>query len=375
MAAKTGLAVLNVLATLVGVGLMIPGLIPEKDEHEPVVRIAAGLSSDESDTTSGNQPGVALYDIMGRKVGSVGGKKDRIKDGSFIDIKVPFAKGVGTKPAEYISVANGGDDALCIAYIAITQPDGTKKAWYGDIAKACGADWYHSLLKTGDDDYQPSCIWIDRDRSNGLRFQGLGLHFNDFAATEERATQLNENRDLMCNAAPRFRMYENFGDKDHIPFFNPPLDLEAKTLTDGDPGAVMDKSRWHLPEEGPHVNKALIDQEPSHKKLRRQSHATAVFGEASSSSVVIISTSPNHSAKELCESETSRGFDFVSSTENLFCDMESKKLWPVCDTTTTSACFDMISSTMKPGKGLRGRDSRSGQIPPAKQYAKTVHWG
>ncbi len=375
MAAKAGLAVLNVLAALVGVGLMIPGLIPEKDENEPVVRIAAGLSSDESDTTSGNQPGVALYDIMGRKVGSVGGKKDRIKDGSFIDIKVPFAKGVGTKPAEYISVANGGDDALCIAYIAITQPDGTNKAWYGDIAKACGADWYHSLLKTGDDDYQPSCIWIDRDRSNGLRFQGLGLHFNDFAATEERATQLNENRDLMCNAAPRFRMYENFGDKDHIPFFNPPLDLEAKTLTDGDPGAVMDKSRWHLPEEGPNVNKALIDQEPSHKKLRRQSHATAVFGEASSSSVVIISTSPNHSAKELCESETSRGFDFVSSTENLFCDMESKKLWPVCDTTTTSACFDMISSTMKPGKGLRGRDSRSGQIPPAKQYTKTVHWG
>lgn len=365
------LAVISIVASAVSVGLMIPGMIPEKDEHEPVVRIAAGLSSNEADTTSGNQPGVALYDIMGRKVGSVGGKKEKIKDGSFIDIKVPFADGVGTKPAEYISVANGGDDALCIAYIAITQPDGTKKAWYGDVAKECGADWYHSLLKTGDDDYQPSCIWIDRNRSNGLRFQGLGLHFNDFAATDERAVQFNENRDLMCNAAPRFRMYEDFGDKDYIPFFNPPLDLEPKTLKDSDPKAVMDKSRWHMPDEGPHVNKALIDQGPSRKKLRRQSNNSAVFGEASNSSVVIISTSPNHSAKELCESETSRGFDFVSSTENLFCDMEPKRLWPVCNETTTCACFDMVSGTMRPGKGLRGRGSRSGQIPPAK---KMVHW-
>lgn len=76
------LAVLIMLATLVGVGMMIPGLIPEKDEHEPVVRIAAGLSSDEADTTSGNQPGVALYDIMGREVGSVGGEKNKIQDGS-----------------------------------------------------------------------------------------------------------------------------------------------------------------------------------------------------------------------------------------------------------------------------------------------------
>ncbi|KAL8781517.1 MAG: hypothetical protein Q9213_005966 [Squamulea squamosa] len=372
-----GLAVLDVLMGLVGLGMMIPGLIPPKDEHEPVVRIAAGLSSQESANTKGNQPGIRLYDIMGRTIGSVGGKgsnKNKIKDGDFVDIKVPFDDGVGKKPAEYIQVANGGKDALCIAYIAITQPDGTSKAWYGDMAKACGADWYHSLLKTGDDDYQPSCIWIDRDNSNGLRFQGLGLHFNDFAATDERAKQLNENRDLMCEAAPRFRMYEEIQDEDYIPFFNPPLDLEPGTLTDGDPGAVLDKSRWTMPQEGPHVTKALIDGGPSGGMKRRQLKEPVVFGQANAS-VVIVSTSPNHSARDLCESETSRGYDFVSSTEHLFCDMSAKKTWPVCDDTTTSACFNLTSSTMAPGKGLRGRDSRSGLVPPAKHYAKTVHWG
>ncbi|KAL9582773.1 MAG: hypothetical protein Q9212_003106 [Teloschistes hypoglaucus] len=323
-----GLVVLDVIQGLVGLSTTIAGVIPPKDEHQPVVRIAAGLSSQESDTTSGSQPGVS----------------------------------------------NGGDDALCIAYITLTQPDGTSKAWYGDTAKECGADWYHPLLKTGKDDYQPSCFWIDRDSSNGLRFQGLGLHLNDFAATHERAAQFNDNKDLMCNAAPRFRMYEKMEDKDYIPFFNPPLDLEPGNLTDADPGAVSDQSRWTMPQEGPHITKALINQGPSGRMRRRQSTDPVVFGPADAS-VVIVSTSPNHSAKELCESETSRGFDFVSSTEHLFCDMTAKKIWPVCSATNSSACFDLKSSTMTPGKGLRGRDSGSGIVPPAKHYSKTVRWG
>ncbi|KAL8642375.1 MAG: hypothetical protein Q9228_000928 [Teloschistes exilis] len=369
-----GLLVLDVIQGIVSLSTMLPNRTPPVDEHQPVVRIAAGLSSQESDTTSGSQPGIRLYDIMGRTIGSVkGNKKNTIGDGSFVDISVPFDKGVGRKPAEYIQVSNGGTDALCIAYIALTQPDGSSKAWYGDSAKECGAQWYHSLLKTGDDDYQPSCIWIDRDGSNGLRFQGLGLHFNDFAATPERVAQFNDNKDLMCGAAPRFRMYENMEDNDYIPFFNPPLDLEPESLTDADPGAVFNKTRWTMRQEGPHIKKALVDQDPSKGMKRRQSTDPVVFGPANAS-VVIVSTSPNHSAKELCESETSRGFDFVSSTEQIFCDMKAKKLWPVCNATMKSACFDLKSSTMTPGKGLRGRDSGSGLVPPAKHYSKTVHW-
>ena len=160
---------IGALAGVVGVGMMIPGLLPQVDLHQPVVRVAAGLSWKESDTTSGNQPGISLFDVRGRHIGKMDGKQDRIKDGDFVDISVPFDVGVGKKPVEYISVSKGGNDALCIAYLALTQPDGTKKAWYGDVGKACGANWYHSLLKTGDDDYQPSCIWIDGDKSNGTK--------------------------------------------------------------------------------------------------------------------------------------------------------------------------------------------------------------
>ena len=367
------MAVLNVIGAItgvVGIGMMIPGLLPDKNEHRTVVRIGVGLSSQESDSTSGNQPGIGLYDVMGRKIGSTKGTNHIILDGDFMDITVPFDNGVGKKPTEYISVNDGGDDALCIAYIALTQPDGDKKAWYGDIAKSCGADWYHSQLKTGDDDYQPACIWIDRNRSNGLRFQGFGMHINDFAATKERAKQYDENRDLMCNAAPRFKMYENMVSEDYIPFFSPPLDYVEKELTDKDPKAVMDKKRWVLPKEGPNIKKATVDGDPP-KMVRRQQPAPNgqdIFDK------VVISKSPNHSAKELCESPQSAGHDFVSLNEALFCDMDTKKLWPLCSATKTSGCFDQATSLMRGGNGLKGRDTETGTYPPKKTYKETIHW-
>ncbi len=360
------LAVINVVAAVVGVGLMIPSVIPEKDEAGTVVRIAAGLSSDEKDTTAGNQPGIGLYDVMGRRIGMTNGKKHKIKDGDYMDIKVPFDKGVGKKPTEYISVVDGGDDALCIAYIALTQPDGTKKAWYGDVGKACGADWYHSQLKTGEDDYQPACIWIDRNKSLGLRHQGLGLHIHDFAATKERAKQYDSDKDLMCKVAPRFRMYEKMNSDDPIPFFSPPLEYEPKTLVDADPKVVKDKKNWALPKDGPNVKKGDIHKR-STEKVRRQAHPEPFQS-------LIIDQSKGHSAKALCESKTSRGPDFVSVKEGLFCDMDAKKIWPVCNEKKTSGCFDVKAGTMRPGKGLQGRDVETGAIVPKKTYKKKKTW-
>ncbi|KAL8882296.1 MAG: hypothetical protein Q9198_000684 [Flavoplaca austrocitrina] len=353
---------------------MVPSFIPEETDPQHVIRIAAGLSSNEADTTSGNQPGVVIYDAIGRKMGSVEGKKKTILDGDFVDIQIPLDDDVGKKPAEYISIANGGDDALCIAYIAITQPDGREPAyWYPEMAMDCGAEWYPSQLKPGDNDYTPKCIWIDRDRSNGLQFQGLGFHLPDLKGTEERSNQLNENRSILCDVSPRLRLYEDFTNDDFIPFFDPPLKLSDEGC-DLDTTVIMDKATWKMPDEGPNVNKVLIDSTPNYRKVEKRSVSNAVFGENPESKVVIISTNSMHSARELCESETSRGFDFVSSTENLYCDMEPKRLWPVCSNSTISACFDVSTSTMRPGKGLRGRDARSGRIPPAKHYGKTVHW-
>ena len=45
-----------------------------------------------------------------------------------MDINVPLNPNVEKTPTKYISVTYGGDDALYIACIDLTQPDPTKKA-------------------------------------------------------------------------------------------------------------------------------------------------------------------------------------------------------------------------------------------------------
>lgn len=393
MAAVAVLDVIGALTGIVSIGMMIPSLLPQQDEHQTVVRVGAGLSSVESSSTSGDRPGIHLYDIMGRAIGHVHSSKKNIRDGDFIDISVPFDRNVGKKPTEYISVNQGGDDALCIAYLALTQPDGTKKAWYGDIGKTCGADWYHSMLKTGDDDYQPACIWIDKNGSNGLRFQGFGLHITDFAATKERAADYDQHRDRMCNAAPRFRMYEQMNDKDFIPFFSPPLEYISEGLTDQDPSAVLDKGRWALPEEGPNIKKSTVDADPLQRMMIRRDQTQAPRqGQSQTNdtllpaqsvitrlfeSKLIISHSNSHSAKELCESSSSKGPDFVSIKEQSYCDMTHRKIWPLCDARKkTSNCFDQTSHRFQP-LAVRGRDvgaPSASPSPPQKSYTKVETW-
>ena len=384
--------VIGVIGSIIGViniGMGINNMLPKQDEHQTVVRVAAGLSTDRSDTTSGNQPGVALYDVMGRQIGTTNGNSHTILDGDFVDISVPFDDGVGKEPTEYLSIVNGGDDALCIAYLALTQPDGDKKIWYGDVGKVCGAPWYHSQLKTGDNDYQPACVWIDRNRSNGLAFQGFGTHITDFAGTDARAQQYQNNQDLMCKAAPRFKMYENLDSGDTIPYFSPPLNYVKDNLTDVDPQVVLDKSHWALQKETKHMNKAIVDGDPEPAKFKRSYNVSnpgyinstsgynSTLGSSNSTQPfndIIISESRWHSAKELCKSPNSVGSDFVSLTEGLLCDMNSRLLWPVCSATKQSGCFDQTTSSMRAGSGLHGRDVDTGTYPPKKTYGQTVRW-
>ena len=372
------MAVIDVVSSLIGIGTFLAGLVPKQsDEDQTVVRIGVGMSKVSADNTGGNQPGIHLYDVEGRSIGSTFGSKTKILDGGFMDISVPFDSDVGQEPTDYIAVTNGGDDALCIAYIVLTQPDGDSKVWYGDIAKACGADWYPSELKTNKDDYQAACIWIDRDHSNGLQFQGFGLHINDFASpTQERVDQYNENMDLMCKAEPRLKMYEKMTSQDPISFFKPPLEYNATTRVDSDPSLVLDPTHWVLTTDLSTNKKRVVDtdQAPPPRVVRRQK--SSLFGNK-----LVVSESIHHSAKELCESAGSVGPDFVSLAEQLFCDMDTRKTWPLCGTNKTVHCFDRTSQTIKVGNGtgsatLDGIEEMIVKTGSAwiKAYEKTIHW-
>ena len=59
-------------------------------------------------------------------------------------------------------------------------------------------------------------------------------------------------------------------------------------------------------------------------------------------SKLVSSAHEKHSARALCESETSHGPDFLSRSEGLFCDMGSKRVWPVCGTGEVEVgCYDL----------------------------------
>jgi len=362
-------ATLNTIGLLLGVVTMVPfleSLTPKQVDLTTTVRIGAGLSTGSKDDTKGNIPGIALFDVMGRSVGTHRGSKETIDDGGFKDILVEAADGASGRQAEYISISKGGDDALCVAYISMTWPDGGKRAWLGDVGKACGASWYHSQTITGDDDYKPACVWIDGNDSFDIETEGMGIHITDFNATPEQSKAYAKDKDTMCKSPPRFKLYNALTSDDWLPVFSPPLEYEDGTRVDKDRSKVVDVS-------GKAQGTPPQDRRRSVIEARGLSNKTELVINLLGHRL-IISGAPSHSAAELCGSKTSKGPDFVSYFEGMFCDMGEKEVWPLCTKTLTSGCFDVPRGVMRPGSGLNGRDESSGRPVPEKSYETIEHW-
>lgn len=85
-------------------------------------------------------------------------------------------------------------------------------------------------------------------------------------------------------------------------------------------------------------------------------------------SQLVVSQDLQHSAKELCESDTSHGPDFLSVPGKLFCDMETKTLWLFCeDGEDEKSCFDPDTKQLR-GVGIVGRDTET------LGYARVTEW-
>jgi hypothetical protein len=84
---------------------------------------------------------------------------------------------------------------------------------------------------------------------------------------------------------------------------------------------------------------------------------------------IIHSAHPGHSAKQLCESATSYGPDAISEVEQLFCDMSTKTLYPLCSPQVTKGCFDtdVVSLRISLSKRFEGANP--------KNYHRVQKWG
>jgi hypothetical protein len=90
-----------------------------------------------------------------------------------------------------------------------------------------------------------------------------------------------------------------------------------------------------------------------------------------------ISHIPSHSARMLCESDTSKGADFVAINdyETPFCYMTQKRLVDVCDDIHIRACFDLERKEMRDvGAQLQKRDMMYSDIVPTRRYETHEEW-
>jgi hypothetical protein len=222
----------------------------------------------------------------------------------------------------------------------------------------------------------------------------------------------------MCRSTARFSYWGDLLPDSRIPFFNPKLEYEIDSENGGlgrdkDLFRVLDLSKNYdksvsmflgddsgLPsqedydwmggfcEENNSWGTGFCPQRPESKrdtpvktnikaraevptkketKVKRRPHRRGI------SDRLIITAKQVHSARELCESETSYGPDTVSTVEGLFCDMETKTLYPVCEegTNNNDICFDVDSKHLRLSNGEKVRQGRA-TIP--KEYNTVSNW-
>ncbi|KAL4861207.1 hypothetical protein BDV12DRAFT_71497 [Aspergillus spectabilis] len=227
------------------------------------------------------------------------------------------------------SLFSANNDSICIAWVTTSWSDaagGNKFAVSGDYGQVCGGTWFESNMWTDtDQSYKPKCFWIDGngDQPN----TGFQVRWPRYAAAE--FDEGNTDPATMCN------------------------DIDFGLRTERDPSTI---NFWTA---------AKNRRDQNERRMRARSNVRALW----TADQLVISDSEHHSAKGLCDSETSMGPDFARTGERVFCDMGAKVKYPFCDgsSNSTTACFDEESQALTGTGDLQGRAA----VNP---YSKVRDW-
>ncbi|KAI1611841.1 hypothetical protein EDD36DRAFT_267931 [Exophiala viscosa] len=177
-----------------------------------------------------------------------------------------------------VYITNSGTDPICVAGLQIPTSNGVLTI-SGNLAKVCHVDNYASQIGVLTND--SACVWVDRHGSNGIQMPGLLF-------------DLTQADDTMSGGVPNSTALE---DLCTAPFVVP----RSQPVKRSFPGEARDFD------------------------FRTQ---------------LVKSSREGNSAVRLCADKSAKGPDFVSLAENLYCDMESRIVYPVCDNNQNS-CFDL----------------------------------
>lgn len=375
------LSIIGLVSSLFqNINIPVSPFAPPQHASSTKVRVYAGISgSGATESTAGNIPGVALWDGNATFIGKAMGVYNYvIGEGKYYDLEVKGRQ----LSANYLSVAAFGKDGLCIAAVAVTSPTGYQAGWLGDVGMKCGAPWYPSNLVVpgSDPEARPACVWIDQD-STKHPHTGVTIHLPSFAgAGDGLAKQYNDQPETMCKSLPRFSMWKSRSVHMTLPAFMGGLefnedgtDIDINRILNSDSSNTM-SSETTAPNDptgtklGVAANASALEPgpimqlQPSKRSARsKRSSSISISGIQPLHDRLVVSnvTCPTHSARLLCESQTSAGPDFVSLPEGLFCDMGDKILWPLCEYAGQDSCFDLDSQTTRwPGNEVQDSEAR-----------------
>ncbi|EGP88255.1 uncharacterized protein MYCGRDRAFT_92790 [Zymoseptoria tritici IPO323] len=360
--------------------LAIPVERPAPATGGSTVQITVG--SGPNSQAGGNVPHIALWDDDGNRIGQYHPRKtDKIAEGDSGGgpINVPNNQN-GGRPADpyYVMLSNLQNDAICISAVSVANNQ-VSATFFGDTGYQCGQSWFLSEHRIGADFAKPKCVWLDGDHSNGINARALSFHLNDMAAASDKLAEYTSNPDTLCKSTPRFSFWGNLLPDSQIPFFDPKLEYDVVATDeegrgsgeggDKNPQRVIDKP-------GQYDKSVYLFQGEKHntKRETRRRRNIKVRGSNQDPEHLIITDHQEDDIREVCESSSSHGFDIVSTVQKLYCDMEEKQLYQICDEEhVKDNCFDMETKSIKPKDGIGARAEFAAAVPQ-KNYTSQAYW-
>ena len=122
-----------------------------------VVRVGIALNDKDNGPTQadGEAPTLVAFDEKQDYLGTSDWiANSHVNGGTYVDVVVHQIEVSQGKSPTYLQVL-GHRDAVCVAYVGQTWPDGEQRAWLGDLGRSCGKGWFYSNVEVGDDGYKP----------------------------------------------------------------------------------------------------------------------------------------------------------------------------------------------------------------------------
>ncbi|KAF3936745.1 hypothetical protein ABW19_dt0201907 [Dactylella cylindrospora] len=331
--AQTIIKLIGIIAGSVNIYNFYSTDAPSVDKERTRVRIGVGLNGGGLSHADGPMPYIRAYNDKGDYIGYNREFEDgSIASGSSYDdtISQEIRQAQGQK-AKYLEI-HASDDAICIAYVTATLPNGEHLGVVGDWWEVCGSDWYWSgIIKGGE---LVRCGWLDGDHTKGLKHAMVEVNLEAFTAGPGQ--DLNQDKTAWC---PYIQFHTDSK-----------YDQRVSEHRANHGGVVWDKRSL----DPDFQNGTFVTESRLSKRYYGQGR------NIDDNRLVIISG--DYRAKEACNSRTSWGPDIMD--DKYFCDMMTHTLWPLCTPKIREECFDYSAKIVRTKIGKRQQTN----------YAQLIDW-